>query len=195
MGSLLTVLLCAAIAVSGSVEDDRAAAVRLAQATLARTLGVTEERVRLEDIRPVEWPDAALGCPGKGQAYTQGLVPGYAVRMNVDDSSHRVHVGGGRGVVCDRGTAPEAPKYLQVAAQLQELARRDLATRLTVDAKAVKVMRLRPATWPDASLGCPEPNRTYKKIETRGFLIELRQSEKTYVYHSDRQRVVLCPGR
>jgi hypothetical protein len=194
MTLLLAIAFTAVIGAATPAEDDSATGVRLARTTLARTLGVAEERVRVEDIRPVEWPDSALGCPEKGQAYTQGLVPGYAVRMNVDGSSHRVRVGGGRAVICDRESTAAAPKFFGIIAQTYDLARRDLAQRLKVEVKEVKVVRVRPTTWPDASMGCPEPKQTYEKAEIRGFLVELDHAGRAYIYHGDPKRVVLCPG-
>jgi hypothetical protein len=193
MTRIIMVTFAAAMA-AGSHEEDRAAVVRLAQETLERALGVAVDRMRVEEVRAVEWPDAALGCPEKGAQYAQIVVPGYSVRMEVDGAEHRVHVGKGRAVICDRPAASEAPKYMQDVVRVQDLARRDLATRLKVEAKDVKVLRIRPTTWPDADLGCPEPGSRRKAAETRGFLIELAHAGKTYVYHSDRERVVLCPA-
>jgi hypothetical protein len=194
MTLLLAMTFAAVLGSTTPAKDDRAAAVQLAQATLARALSVAEDRVRVDEVRAGEWPDAALGCPEKGKQYAQAIVSGYDVRMDVGGAAHHVHVAAGHAVFCERALPSEAPKYLQVAAQVQELARRDLAMRLKVEVKDVKVMRLRPMTWPDASLGCPERDRSYETVETRGFLIELRHADKTYLYHSDRQRVVLCPG-
>jgi len=193
MARTLAILISTAFLATGSAEEDRAAAVRLAQAALAQALRVTAEHLRVADVRPVEWPDAALGCPEKGMQYAQVLVPGYDVRVDVDGTLHSVHVGAGRAVLCDRQTAPDTPKYLQVVTRVQDLARRDLAARLKVEIKDVRVIRLRPVTWPDTSLGCPEPDQRYDKVETKGFLIELEHADRTYVYHGDRQRVVFCP--
>jgi len=195
MTLLLTMTLAAVLGGAAPAEDDRSAALRLARTTLAGALGVAEDRVRVDEVQAVAWPDAALGCPDKGQEYAQAIVPGYAIRMTVNEASHRVHVGNGRAVICDREAKDPAPKYFQIIAQVQELARRDLAERLKVALKDVRVTRLRPATWPDASLGCPEPQQTYEKTETKGFLIELRHADRAYLYHSDRERVVFCPER
>jgi len=143
-------------------------------------------------VREAHWPDASLGCPQKGQVYAQELTAGYSIQLEVDGASHQVHVGSGRAVRCDREHASAPPRYFEVVAQVQSLARRALADRLKVDARDVKVVRVRPMTWPDASLGCPEPKQVYEKIETKGFFVELEHAGKSYVYHADPQRVVFC---
>ena len=51
---------------------------------------------------------------------------------------------------------------------------------------------LRRTTWPDASLGCPQPGETYAQALTAGFVIELEVGGARHVYHSDGQRVVQC---
>jgi len=78
------------------------------------------------------------------------------------------------------------------ADRLYGLARTDLAKRLGIEERAVKKVSVQPRTWPDASLGCPKPDTMYAQVETPGYLIELQASGKTYAYHSDRKRVVLC---
>lgn len=170
-------------------------AVRLAREVLARKLGVAADQFQVEDVRPVEWPDSSLGCPEKGVMYAQMLVPGYSVRLRAGEAIHDVHVGGGRAVTCRAPAVPREASYMESVAKAQALARRALAARLKVDEKSVKVSFLRPAAWPDASLGCPERGRSYEKGETRGFLIELEHKGRRYRYHSDLQRVVACDKR
>jgi hypothetical protein len=143
----------------------------------------------------VEWPDASLGCPQKGTSYAQVVVPGYSVRVKIDAGLHSVHVGGGQAVVCGQAVSPNPEKYMQSVVRVEKLARSDLASLLKVDVRDVKVNRLRPATWPSTSLGCPEAGRSYEAVETRGFVIELGHAGKTYRYHSDKLRVVFCPAR
>ena len=189
MAVMSAILLATALG-SAPTEGDRTVAVKLARQTLARELGVSDQQIRVEDARRVEWPDAGLGCPEKGEEYAQVVVPGYSVSLDVAGRAYRVHVGGGRAVLCERAGA--APKYMEVVVRLQERARRDLAVRLAIEAKEVKVLRIRPQTWPDAGLGCAAPGQHFEPAETKGFLIELEHAGKIYRYHSDRERVMLC---
>lgn len=78
------------------------------------------------------------------------------------------------------------------AQRVERLARQDLAKKLTVDERKIETKSVKPTTWPDASLGCPEAGKMYAQMETPGFLIELASGGKTYRYHADRKRVVTC---
>jgi hypothetical protein len=50
------------------------------------------------------WNDGSLGCPEAGQAYTQALVDGYQVVLEVDGERYDYRVGSGASVkLCDGG--------------------------------------------------------------------------------------------
>ena len=59
----------------------------------------------------------------------------------------------------------------------------DLAQRLAVDESEIEVRSARPVTWPDASLGCPQPGMKYAQVATDGALIELAYAGTVYPYH------------
>jgi len=52
----------------------------------------------------VTWNDGSLGCPEPGQAYTQAIVDGYQVVLEVGGERYDYRVGSGASVkLCDRG--------------------------------------------------------------------------------------------
>ena len=52
----------------------------------------------------VTWNDGSLGCPEAGQAYTQALVDGYQVILEVDGERYDYRVGSGASVkLCEGG--------------------------------------------------------------------------------------------
>jgi hypothetical protein len=52
----------------------------------------------------VTWNDGSLGCPEAGQAYTQALVDGYHVILEIDGERYDYRVGSGTSVkLCDGG--------------------------------------------------------------------------------------------
>lgn len=67
---------------------------------------------------------------------------------------------------------------------LVDQARSDLAQRRSVATGALRVMRAVTVTWPDASLGCPAPGRSYAQVPVDGALIELSLDGVVYPYHS-----------
>jgi hypothetical protein len=67
---------------------------------------------------------------------------------------------------------------------LIEKAREDLAQRLSIPASQIKLLETRQVTWPDASLGCPQPDMVYAQGSVEGLLIRLGVGKKMYLYHS-----------
>jgi hypothetical protein len=69
------------------------------------------------------------------------------------------------------------------AVEAEAYAKKDLAARLAIPAGNIKVMECGEATWPDASLGMPEPGQMYAQMLTEGFIVVLEAAGKTYEYH------------
>lgn len=65
---------------------------------------------------------------------------------------------------------------------LIDICRADLAARLNVEIKAVTVVKAEPATFPDASLGLPQPGQFYAEVITHGFRIVLEAAHTRYLY-------------
>ncbi len=170
-------------------------AIDLATETLARELHFKEGEAGIPKAYPVKWPDSSLGCPEKGTSYLQVIIPGYRVVFRHGDQVYRVHVGSGRAVICqEKQKSPYVPKKerLVAAKGISRQAKQELAERLHIDADDIKINYVRFKTWPDTSLGCPEEGKTYDEVETEGFLVELEHAGKTYLYHTDVERIVLC---
>ncbi len=68
----------------------------------------------------------------------------------------------------------------------------DLAARLAIDPADVEVLSAVLVTWPDASLGCPQPGMQYAQVLTDGSIIELGVGEGddmvVYRYHTGGSR-------
>jgi L-amino acid N-acyltransferase YncA len=69
----------------------------------------------------------------------------------------------------------------------------DLAQRLGVDRRAVTVVRDEEVTWPDGSIGCPQPGMSYTQALVEGRLIILEAGGENYEYHAGRSgKPFLC---
>jgi hypothetical protein len=79
---------------------------------------------------------------------------------------------------------PETPGTTQPASGPVEQAKADLAKRLGVEAAQVTVVSSNEVTWPDGSLGCPEPGMNYTQALVPGARIILEAAGKQYHYHS-----------
>ncbi len=73
--------------------------------------------------------------------------------------------------------------YVTSAAEATAYAIKDLAAKLGIPNHAVTVVESGEATWPDVSLGMPEPGAMYAQILTEGFRVVLGAAGKRYEYH------------
>lgn len=70
--------------------------VQKAVADLAGRLGVDEGAVKVAGYREVTWRDGSLGCPEPGMMYTQALVPGEQLVLEVDGGLYAYHAATGK---------------------------------------------------------------------------------------------------
>jgi hypothetical protein len=78
-------------------------AVEVAIADAAERFGVPEDEVAVAGALRVTWSDGSLGCPEDGTMYTQALVPGYLLTIEV--AGQRVEYHGAEGqppFLCER---------------------------------------------------------------------------------------------
>jgi hypothetical protein len=64
-----------------------------------------------------------------------------------------------------------------------------------VDSTPLTVTRAEPVTWPDSSLGCPQPGIQYLQVLTPGYLIELHGAQGDYVMHVAGNNAIVCTGK
>ena len=86
---------------------------------------------------------------------------------------------------CGQGNLPQ-PVQAAVA---------DLAQRLGVAAEQITVETMERVTWPDTSLGNPQPGMMYPQVLTQGYRVFLQHNGVSYEYHTDMDtRVTLVEG-
>jgi len=90
------------------------------------------------------------------------------------------------------GEEPADPAKEKAAAVAR--AKDHLVKRLKVRPEEVTLESATPATWPDASLGCPEKDRMYAQVVTSGYKVLLKVEAKTHEVHVAGSRVVSCPA-
>jgi hypothetical protein len=81
------------------------------------------------------------------------------------------------------------PATLQLAIR----ARNDLALKLGIRVDDISIASAQAVSWPDSSLGCPQPGMAYSQVVTPGYLIQLEANGKMYEYHAGRgNQVIYC---
>lgn len=86
----------------------------------------------------------------------------------------------------ESSTTPEPPvgEGLPQVTQAQN----DLAQRLGLPAEQIEVVEVQEMTWPDTSMGCPQPGMEYLQVPQDGLLVRMRVAEAVYDYHSGGNR-------
>lgn len=90
---------------------------------------------------------------------------------------------------------PAHPADLQ---PLVQEAIENLAQRLGIAPEQVAVVEAVAVIWPDAAIGCPQPDMMYIQVPQDGALIRLSASGRLYNYHyGGRRGLFLCeqPGK
>ena len=85
--------------VLGEVPDELLGAII---ADLAGQLAIDPGAIDVIQAEAVVWNDGSLGCPQPGNFYTQALVPGYTVVLQVDSQAYDYHAGeSGHYILCE----------------------------------------------------------------------------------------------
>lgn len=84
----------------------------------------------------------------------------------------------------DVGRSYPGDGYPPELQSLVDVAVTDLAGRLGLDESTIAVDEVQEVTWGDASLGCPEPGRSYAQVITDGLRIVLVADGVGYDYRS-----------
>lgn len=171
----------------------------LALSIASEHLSVPLDDLEVTQIEPVDWRDSSLGCPQPGMNYMQVITPGHSALVRHAGRIYRVHMANGRGFICERRPEKDAAPKLPLLeltlsqAQLETLARADLARRLGVRNEAITVRQTRPVVWQDAGLGCSVPDEPAAGAASKGYLITLAHEGRAYEYHADLRHVIPCP--
>ena len=65
--------------------------IEFSKMALAQRLDVPPDSVKVSSARQVTWRSGALGCPEPGMIYTDALVPGSVIYLQVDNMVHAYH--------------------------------------------------------------------------------------------------------
>jgi len=75
-----------------------------------------------------------------------------------------------------------------------QAARADAAQRTGLPAGSIALVNAEAVTWPDGSLGCPQPGMNYTMALVPGYRVKLRVDAKLFDYHASvHGALVLCP--
>jgi hypothetical protein len=88
----------------------------------------------------------------------------------------------------------DMPSNLPPVEKYVSLAKKDLASRLKIDAEKITLVKTEEKNWLNAALGCPSIGVFYAQGRVPGYRIWLGVEGKEYDYHTDLAgQVILCP--
>lgn len=61
----------------------------------------------------------------------------------------------------------------------------DICTALGIPKTGVQVISVEAEVWPDAGLGCPDPDRSYSQVTVEGMQIVLEAAGQQIIYHTE----------
>lgn len=161
--------------------------------------GADPSDIRLLSVDGFTWPETSWGCEGQdmGEA-SPGRRPGYRLVYSAQGRVYVYHTDlESSFALCDDAawlTREGAPILVDpIAEEMVALCRADAARRTGLEASAIRLTSVVTITWPDDSLGCPQPGIQYEPRETPGYRVALRAGDQALVYHTDARQVVLCP--
>ena len=157
-------------------------AIDLAISKLNEKIPVSRDTISNIRIRSIQWPDSSLGCAEPGVEYLQVVTPGYLVNFKANEKIYTINVGGNRAIICDRinDFMLERKKRADLVLGASRAARLDLAEKLMVDPKLVKIIKIKPETWSDSSLGCPHSDNLNREGPIEGLRINMTCKDKQY---------------
>ena len=88
-----------------------------------------------------------------------------------------------QGEILDMTPIPSTPSVSGMQALIEQ-AKEDLARRLSTSEAQITIVDAKDVTWPNSSLGCPQPGMLYAEVLTPGYLILLNANGKDYEYHA-----------
>ena len=77
------------------------------------------------------------------------------------------------------------PADASLTSEATQTARQIAADELSVAPDQVKVLAITPMDWPDASLGCPQPDMMYAQVITPGYQAQVEVDGQTHDVHMD----------
>jgi hypothetical protein len=124
------------------------------------------------------------GAPGLGHTQVEFMLSQQDGRQRLEEL---------RTMTTPDQDMPTLPTYGD-AQPLVDLASVQLAGQLGVESGLIRVERVEPVDFPDASLGAPQPDMMYAQVITPGYVIELSHQGQSFVFHGDGQQVVPVPA-
>lgn len=79
----------------------------------------------------------------------------------------------------------DAPLLSAEEQAIADAALQFVAGQLGIEGETLRIRSVQAVQWPDASLGCPQPDMVYAAVITPGYLVTVEHASKLYAVHTD----------
>jgi hypothetical protein len=149
-------------------------------------LHIYEESPGEMNHRPTSWLIGAICAAGLLGACAHNNDVKDSSSAGVTTTSASATSSNGGSAAVNNQNDPGLKPYVDIAIA-------DLALRLQINANTIVVTSAVLASFPDSSLGCPQPGQQYAQVANDGSVIMLSVGGKSYEYHSGGSRApFLC---
>ncbi len=146
---------------------------------LSALFGCAAPAVQLSDARPAGTPESTIERAQVPRASPAAETPRAAIA-----SPESV-----RGVIAPSGASGGSLDRDTLVARAVS----DASTRTGLAVDAIRVVQVDQREWSSSALGCEQPGLGYAQVITPGHLIVLDAGGRMLEYHTDHDRVELCP--
>lgn len=177
--------------------------------TLAQELNMDATRITLGRVVDWQWPNPDLPCDAfAGDAVSSSSVQpvlsavqrGQRIEFVVGVLVYPYHTTGNRRIKACPAYTLSGDLLMAVdpiAADMVAIARRQVAQQLDLSSRRVMLVDVRPMTWPDTSLGCPQASDVdgdtpYVETAIEGYRIVMEAAGNAYIFHTDEGQLYAC---
>jgi len=155
-------------------------------AKLAADLGVGISEVSIDNIEPVNWPDACLGIVKQDQMCASVITPGYKVSMTAVGMQYIYRTNhDGSLIISEEKSTGEVPLIDPNFPNAVDASRQFLAELMSVKPITIKIIEFSARDWPDGCLGIAEEGISCIQVITPGYLVKLELDGQTFTLRTN----------
>lgn len=162
---------------------------------LAAELGEDAGRLLVKRIERMQWGDTSLGCPVPGRGYLPVVTDGVQVTFVLDKLEYRVNMAGDIVATCERSPGASVRKtgrQTSPAIALYLKASEDLAERLEVNRRTVRLVDVKSKLWAGDDISCESEEASPGELAFKGYQLKVASGNQNYIYKCSSDEVRYC---
>ncbi len=166
---------------------DLDSAQKAAITSLASTLGLSADHIKVISSQEVIWPNGCMGVQRMGVMCTNKQMPGFVIVLGVNDRQYEFHTNQDGSLIVPAGG-------VQASGLAQDAVKKHLESMLGIGIDQITVVSNVEVEWPDSCLGVAQQGIMCAMVVTPGYLMLLRANDLDYEYHTNRDGSDIQPA-